>query len=80
MGHVDGSPFVLDGRTQMFRCVLVLELLHPFALGMPEEKSDHDVVEATIHKLVDDRSQHRLPPQLLELAQGESSKINAVVA
>lgn len=73
MGNLDRSPLVLDVRTEVLCRVLKLELLHTLSFRIAKEKTDHHVVEASVDELVDDASKRSFPPDVVELAQGESS-------
>lgn len=78
--HGNGSALVLDVGAEVHGGVLVLERLHPLALRVAKEKPDHQIVEAAIDELVDDPPKRGFPPDVLEIAQDSSSKMNAVVA
>jgi hypothetical protein len=56
VGLVEGPPTILDDGAEVLGRVLVFEALNPVAVRAREEKPDHDVGEASIDEIVDDRS------------------------
>ena len=66
----DGTPRVLEVGTQKVRGVLVLEALRALAARAREEEADHQIVEAAVHEVVDQRAQRRLTTQSLEVGHG----------
>ena len=70
--HLEGSPAVGRPRAEVLGGVLVLEALHARAIRAGEEEADHEVVEAAVDELVDDRPQRGLPAELLEVGHARS--------
>lgn len=65
---IERPTFVLHRPTQVLCCMLVLETLDSRPLGPLKKKPDHQVVEASIDEIVDDRSQRGFSAKLFEPA------------
>ncbi len=66
------SPAVGGACAEVLGGVLVLEALHAPAVRSGEEEADHQVVEASVDELVDDRAESRRAPDPVEVGHARS--------
>ncbi len=63
----DGTAAVRDARAEVLGRVLVLEALHALPARATEVEADHHVVEAAIDETIDDRAEHGLSTDAVEV-------------
>ena len=66
MRFADGPATILNIGAQEFGRQLIFHFLDPSAIGVPEKKSDHTVLEHSIDKRVDNRPEPIFPTELFE--------------
>src|SRR5688572_9237225 len=63
---LDRSTRIHDVRTEVLRGELVLQLLEAILAHAGEEKADHGVCNDAVDEAINDGTEHRLAPELLE--------------
>ena len=69
VGLAQTAPLVADRAAEVLGRVLVLHLPQALAARAAEHEPDHDVVEHAVDEVGDDRTQHGLAPDPLEVAR-----------
>jgi len=68
VSFIQRSAGVLDGRTEVLRCMLVFEAFDAGAFRAGEQKANHHVAEAPVNEIVHDGSKLWLPAELFKEA------------